>query len=92
MSSSILPVKEDFSVVQLPLNTGLSYCSFQVTHTVSMEGSPESFGRSSSRVAELGARLRLSCTVMYECGAPIYPSDFKSQQRYSQKVKVNIGA
>ena len=64
VSSSILAIKEDFSVVQLPLNTRLSYGNFQVTHTVSTEGSPESFGGASSGVAELGVRLCLTCPFL----------------------------
>lgn len=103
VSSLILAVKDDSkmgsptadTVVQpslLPLNTGSFYGSLQAPHTASMEGSLEFFGGSSSGAAELGERLCLSLPVMSECGASIYPSNSKSQRRYSRKVKGNIGS
>jgi hypothetical protein len=49
-------------------------------------GGSESFGATFSGVATLGERLRLSCPVMSECGAPIYSSDSKQVQRYYRKV------
>jgi hypothetical protein len=38
-------------------------------------------------VIALGERLRLSCLVMSECGAPIYSSNSKQVQRYYWKAK-----
>jgi hypothetical protein len=47
----------------------------------------ESFGATFSGAAILGERLLLSCLVMSECEAPIYPSDSKQAQRYYRKAK-----
>jgi hypothetical protein len=63
----------------------------QASHIVSKVAHQGLSGGSSSRVAELGVRLRLSHLGMTKSGIPIYSSVRKSQLGYSWRVKKKIG-
>ena len=63
----------------------------QANHIVSKVAHQGLAGGSSSGVAKLGMRLRLSHLGMMKSGIPIYSSISKSQLGYSWRVKKKIG-